>query len=201
MIENVLIRKNATLKVKITVKSLISVGIVALAVILPQLVHLAAGQPGGVQWLPMYLPVLLGGCILGWAWGLGLGIAAPVVSFLITLGLGNPMPALARLPFMVVELAVFALVSGLFSKKIAQNGWMAFPAVLLAQVSGRAVFMLLVLIFQSLTPFTPALIWSQIQTGLLGMVLQAVIVPFIVMGLKLLLDRDKKNDGSGNSEN
>ena len=46
--------------------------------------------------------------------------------------------------------------------------------------------------FQSLVPFTPAEIWSQIQTGLLGMVLQAVIVPFIVMGLKLLLDRARK---------
>ena len=193
MIENVLVRKNLSLKVKITVKSLISAGIVALAVILPQLVHLIAGQPGGVQWLPMYLPVLLGGCLLGWAWGLGVGIASPVVSFLITLAFGNPMPALARLPFMMAELAVFAAVSGLFSKKIAQNGWMAFPAVLLAQVSGRAVFMLLVLIFQSVTPFTPALIWSQIQTGLLGMILQAVIVPFIVMGLKLLLDRDKND--------
>ncbi len=60
MIENILVRKNVSLKLKITVKSLISVGIVALAVILPQLVHLAAGQAGGVQWLPMYLPVLIG---------------------------------------------------------------------------------------------------------------------------------------------
>lgn len=193
MIENVLVRKNLSLKMKVTVKSIISVGIIALAVILPQLVHLVAGQAGGVQWLPMYLPVLLGGCLLGWTWGLGIGVASPIVSFLITLAFGNPMPALARLPFMVAELAVFAAVSGLFTKKIAQNGWLAFPAVILAQVAGRSVFMLLVLIFRSVTPFTPAVIWSQIQTGLLGMVLQAVIVPFIVMGLKLLLDRDKND--------
>ena len=195
MIENVLVRKNVSVKVKITVKSLVSVGIIALAVILPQLLHLALGQAGGIEWLPMYLPVLLGGCLLGWAWGLGVGIASPIVSFLITLAFGNPMPTLQRLPFMMAELAVFAAISGLFSKKISLNSWMAFPAVLLAQVSGRAVFMLLVVIFQSVISFTPALIWSQIQTGLLGMVLQAVIVPFIVMGLKLLLDKDKnKND-------
>ena len=194
MLENVLVRKNISLKMRITIKSLVSVGIVALAVILPQLVHLIAGQPGGVQWLPMYMPVLLGGCLLGWAWGLGVGIASPIVSFLTTSAFSSPMPALARLPFMVVELAVFAAVSGLFSKKIAENGWMAFPAVLLAQVSGRAVFMLLVVIFQSVTPFTPSVIWSQIQTGLLGMVLQAVIVPFIVMGLRQLLNKDNQND-------
>ena len=191
MIENVLVRKNLSLKVKITVKSLISVGIVALAVILPQLVHIALGQAGGVQWLPMYLPVLLGGCLLGWTWGLGIGIASPIVSFLITLAIGNPMPALARLPFMIAELAVFATVSGLFAKSISRNAWMAFPAVLLAQVAGRAVFMLLALIFQSVAPFTPAVVLSQIESGLLGMVFQAVVVPFAVMGLKYVLDRGK----------
>lgn len=193
MVENVLVRKNYSLKIKITVKSLISAGLIALAVALPQLVHLALGQAGGVQWLPMYLPVLIGGCILGTWWGLGIGVLSPVVSYLITLAFGNPMPVAARLPFMIAELAVFAVVSGLFSKKIVSNAWTAFPAVLLAQISGRAVFMLLAVIFQSVTPFTPAIIWSQIQTGLLGLVLQAVAVPFIVMGLKLLLDLDKNN--------
>lgn len=193
MLENILVKRNCSGKVKLTVKSLVSVGLVALAVILPQLVHLALGAPGGVEWLPMYLPVLLGGCLLGVYWGLGIGIASPIVSFLITLAFGNPMPAAARLPFMMAELAVFAAVSGLFTKKIAGNAWLAFPAVLLAQVAGRATFMLLVVIFQSVTPFTPALIWSQIQTGLLGLLLQAVLVPFIVMGLHKLLGRDKND--------
>lgn len=191
MIDNVLTRKGASLKVKITVKSIVSLGIIALAVALPQLVHLAVGAQGGVRWLPMYLPVLLGGCLLGWAWGLGIGALSPVVSFLITSAFGSPMPAAARLPFMIVELAVFAVVCGLFSDKITKNAWMAFPAVLLAQVAGRSVFMLSVWIFQSVTPFTPAVIWSQIQTGLLGLVLQAVVVPFMVMGLRALLVKDE----------
>ena len=194
MIETILVRKNLSLKMRITVNTLISRGIVALAVVLPQLVHLALGQSGGVQWLPMYLPVLLGGCLLGTWWGLGIGIASPLAGFLITSAFGSPMPAAARLPFMMAELAVFASVSGLFSKKILQNAWMAFPAVLLAQVGGRASFLLLVAVFQNIAPFTVGAVWSQIQAGLLGMLLQAVVVPFLVMGLKFLLDRDKKND-------
>ena len=193
MIESVLVRKNVSLKTKITIKSVISAIIVALAVALPQLVHLIAGQAGGVKWLPMYLPVLLGGCLLGWAWGLGIGIASPIASFLITSAFSNPMPALQRLPFMIVELAVFAAVSGLFSKKIAENGWMAFPAVILAEVAGRAAFMLLVVIFEAVTPFTPAVIWQQIEAGFLALVLQAVIVPFVVMGIKKITD-GKNND-------
>lgn len=192
MIESVLAKHNAKLGTKITVKSLISVGVVALAVLLPQLVHLIAGASGGVQWLPMYLPVLLGGCLLGWKWGLGVGVLSPLVSFAITSLTGNAMPAASRLPYMMAELAVFAAVSGLFSKKIAENGWMAFPAVLLAQVSGRAVFLALAAIFQGASALSAAAVWSQIQAGLLGMVLQAVLVPFIAMGLRALLLRDKE---------
>ncbi len=190
MLENILARRGVSVKIRFTVKAAVSVGIVALAVLLPQLVHLALGQAGGTQWLPMYLPVLLGGCLLGTWWGLGVGLASPLVSFAITSAMGSAMPAAARLPFMMAELAVFAAVSGLFSQKIAENGWLAFPAVLLAQVSGRAFFLLLAVIFQSVAPFTPAMVWSQIQTGLLALALQAVLVPFAVMGLRLLLKKD-----------
>ena len=192
MIERALRAKNVKAGVRFTVKTLVSAAVVVLAVALPQLVHLAAGPQGGMQWLPMYLPVLLGGCLLGWRWGLGVGILSPLVSFCITSLAGNAMPAAARLPYMMSELAVFAAVSGLFSKKIAENGWMAFPAVLLAAVSGRAFFLVLAAIFQSVSPLSAAAVWSQIQTGLLGLLAQAVLVPFIVMGLGRLLRRESK---------
>ena len=119
MIDNVLSGKKTS--VKLTVKSVISLGVVALAALLPQLVHLAAGPAGGMTWLPMYLPVLLGGCLLGWRWGLGVGILSPLASFAVTSAMGSAMPAAARLPYMIAELAVFAAVSGMFSRKIAEN--------------------------------------------------------------------------------
>lgn len=192
MIENVLKRKNITLKAKITVKMLISALIIALAVAFPQLIHLVAGASGGVKWLPMYLPVLLGGCLLGPWWGLGVGIASPLVSFAVTSAFGNAMPAAARLPFMMAELAVFATVAGVFSDKIMKNAWIAFPAVLIAQVSGRAFFLITVALFQRITSLSPAVVWSQIQTGFAAIIAQALIVPFIVMGLRALLIGDKE---------
>lgn len=194
MIDAVLTRNNVSFKFKITIKFLLSAGIVALAVILPQIVHTAAGASGGVKWLPMYFPVLLAGCILGWKWGLGVGAFSPVVSFLITLAFGNPMPALARLPYMTAELATFALVSGLFSKSIYKNRWLAFPATLLGSVSGRCVFLILAAIFESVSPLSFAVAWQQVQTGLLAIILQAVIIPVIVMVLCAISDRaeDKK---------
>ena len=191
MIEKALTQRKASLSVKITVKTAISAGLIALAVILPQIAHLAVGAKAGVLLLPMYLPVLLAGCLLGPAWGLGVGMLAPVASYLITSAFGNPMPALARLPFMVAELGVFALVSGLFTKKIEENALAAFPAVLFAEITGRAFFLAAVAVFRKVSPFTPQMIWGQIQTGFLGLILQAAIVPLIVIGLRKLLLKEK----------
>ena len=166
MIENILARKGISLKIRLTVKSLVSAGVIILAVVLPQLVHLAAGPSGGMTWLPMYLPVLLGGCLLGTWWGLGVGILSPLVSFAVTSAMGSAMPAAARLPFMTAELAA---------------------------VSGRAVFLLLTAIFQSVAPFTVSVVWSQIQSGFIGLILQAVLVPLMVMGIRALMRREKND--------
>ena len=193
MLENILTLKKYSHKTKLTVKSIVAVSLVALAVVLPQIVHLAAGQAGGVTWLPMYLPVLLAGCLLGTAWGLAVGVASPLVSFALTSMWGSAMPAAARLPFMIAELAVFAAVSGLFSKNIFKNGLFAFAATALAIVCGRAVFMLSVIVFQSVAPFTPALVWSQIQSGLAGAAAQAVLVPLVVMAVRCLMLKDNND--------
>ena len=193
MIENALRSRQVSFKLGITVKALISAGIVALAVLLPQLAHLALGEQAGMRFLPMYLPVLLGGCLLGWQWGLGIGLLSPLVSYLITSAAGSPMPALARLPFMMAELAVFAVICGVFSDKIAKNGLMAFPAVLLAQLGGRSVFLLSAAAFSGVSPLNAAMVWSQIQTGFAGLLIQAVLAPVIIIGLKALMDKS----GSG----
>lgn len=193
MIENALRSRQVSFKLGITVKALISAGTVALAVLLPQLAHLALGEQAGMRFLPMYLPVLLGGCLLGWQWGLGIGLLSPLVSYLITAAAGSPMPALARLPFMMAELAVFAVICGVFSNKIARNGLMAFPAVLLAQLGGRSVFLLSAAAFSGVSPLNAAMVWSQIQTGFAGLLIQAVLAPVIIIGLKALTDKS----GSG----
>lgn len=190
MLEAILTQRKAKIGVKVTVKSIVSIALVALAVALPQLVHIAAGQAGGLTWLPMYLPVLLAGCLLGTWWGLGVGVLSPIVSFLITSLAGNAMPALARLPFMIAELAVFAGISGLFSKNIMKNDWIAFPAVLFAEIAGRVTFISLVAIFQNISTLSVSLVWSQIQTGFIGLILQAVIVPAVIILVKKLMERE-----------
>ena len=191
MLENVLTKQNITTQKRLTLNAVLSVGLIALAVVLPQIVHIALGQPGGVQLLPMYLPVLIGGCLLGSKWALAVGVLSPAVSFAITSLMGSAMPALPRLPFMMAELAVFALVSGLFSKKIYENGLWAFPAVILAQLAGRAAFLGLVAIFQGVAPFSVEMIRGQIVSGWLGLLIQAIAVPLLIIALRAIL---VKND-------
>ena len=56
MIDGILAKRNASTKACITVKTLISLAVIAMAVAFPQIVHMATGAAGGVKWLPMYLP-------------------------------------------------------------------------------------------------------------------------------------------------
>ena len=59
MLENVLERKAVSERTAVTVKMIVAAGCVALAVVLPQIAHLAVGAKAGIVLLPMYLPVVL----------------------------------------------------------------------------------------------------------------------------------------------
>jgi hypothetical protein len=178
----------------LTLKGFVSTFIIALAVGLPQVVDLALGLRGGVKWLRLFLGVVIGGCLMGVKWGSVIGVLSPLVSFFITSAMGKPMPMAARLPFMMLELAVFAMVSGLFTKKISENGAWAFAAVILAQICGRGIFLCAAALTESFTPFTAKMIWGQIQTGFTGLALQAVLAPVIIIVTRKLLIKEDQND-------
>ncbi len=186
MLDAVLAKRPAA--VRITVKSILSAALIILAVALPQIAHIAGGSAAGGVWLPMYAPVLLAGCLLGWQWGLGVGILSPFVSFgFTTLALDSAMPALSRLPVMTAELAVFGLVAGAFARKIEKNAFWAFPAVIVAQVGGRVVnFIGSLIAGQSVQAA-----WSVIQTGMFGLYLQAAIVPLLIIVSALVIRNDR----------
>ena len=87
-------------------KAIITAACIALCVVLPTAFH-AIPNAGSIL-SPMHIPVLLCGMICGWPMGLLCGIAGPVMSSLIT-----QMPSFAYLPSMLVELAVYGLITGL----------------------------------------------------------------------------------------
>ena len=194
MIDAILANRRASLKARITVKAALSVAVVALAIAYTQLVHLTLGASGGVKWLPMYLPVIVGACVLGARWGVLSALLSPVVSFLITGAFSSPMPTAARLPFMAAELSVMALIAGSFNKLVYKNALWGVVAVFAALAVGRAFFMLLVVIFQSVAPFTPATIWAQIKTGIPGLIVNLAAAPALTALFSLAIKGDIRRD-------
>lgn len=187
MLDVVLSKKK--LSIKMSVKATISVLLVVMAVALPQIAHAIGGVQAGSLWMPMYMPALLAGILLGWQWGLGVGILSPVVSFGFTsLALGSAMPNLQRLPYMILEIGAYGLISGLFSTRVQKNPVLAFPVVLGAQVSGRAVY----LIYNLIAGRDFASLWSSVQTSMVGLYAQAILVPAIAIILCMVLKHEQK---------
>lgn len=155
------------------------------AVALPQIFHGLGAVSGlgsalGETFLPMHLPVLLVGFFAGpWA-ALAAGIFSPLVSFALTSLLGNPMPALAMLPYMTIELGVYGLTAGLLATRAKRLP--AIVSLLIAQLAGRAVRAICIVIgvYALGSPVNVAVIWNSLLTGLPGLVLQWTFVPLLV---------------------
>lgn len=152
------------------------------AVALPQLFHLLGMASGlgsalGEAFLPMHIAVFLAAFFAGPWVGLAVGFFGPLLSFLLTTAAGQGMPALAMLPYMTVELAVYGLSAGLLKGRIP-----TFFSLLLAQIAGRGVRAAAVLIGVSAfsSPVSVSVIWSSLLTGLPGLVLQWILVPLLV---------------------
>ena len=151
----------------------------ALAILLPIGFHMF-GIAGRV-FLPMHLPVLLAGFLVGPFSGFIVGLVSPFFSNLLT---GLP-PAYAW-PLMTAELPVYGLVAGITFFKFR---WNVYVSLLAAMIAGRASFagaLLLLGMFMDL-PYGVAQFFSAtgaIVAGLPGIVLQIILVPLLVTAVK-----------------
>ena len=115
-------------------KMVITALCVALCIVLPMAFH--AVKNAGTIFLPMHIPVLLCGLICGWQYGLVVGIVGPTLSMLTT-----GMPPLATLPSMLIECAVYGLVSGLLMKFVRTGHVYAdmYVSLIVAMLAGRII--------------------------------------------------------------
>lgn len=152
---------------------------VAASVALPQIFHAVGmisgtGSAVGSAFLPMHIPVILAGMLFGPVVGLTAGIASPLISALV-----SGMPAAAVLPFMVIELAVYGLASGLISKtKI--NSFVKLLAVQIAGRMARAIAVVGAIYVLGNDTLTLASISEFIIAGLFGIVIQWAVIPLAV---------------------
>ena len=135
---------------------------------------------GGRTFLPMHLPVFMGGLLLGWLPGLIIGALTPVLSSLLT---GMP-PLIPSLPMMFVELALFGLVSGYLYHNKRKN---IYFALITAMIVGRLGAAFVLMLFSDilgikLHPLT--YVAATFMTGLAGVIFQIVFIPILVKRLE-----------------
>jgi len=156
----------------------------ALSLLLPQVFHFIGMQQAGSIFLPMHLPVFLGGMVLGPIYGLFLGVFAPLTSSILT-----GMPSAERVLFMMCELSTYGMVSGLmfqyFHFKNKKFG--SLFSLIISMVSGRIVYGLALIVATYLFHMSLGGLQAVIiatSTGLPGIVIQLIFVPIVVNAIE-----------------
>jgi len=148
---------------------------IALGVIIPFFAGHAVGIPGTIL-LPMHIPVLMAGLLLGWPYGLVVGLLAPVLSSFLT---GMP-PMWPMLPLMICELMAYGFFTGLLRKKAKLPLYVSLPA---AMVVGRlvgAVVLVFVGMAQPNITSIATVATGILLTGLPGIAIQLAFIPLLV---------------------
>ncbi len=172
----------------------------ALCIVLPMAFH--AVPQGGLIFCPMHIPVLLAGLICGWQYGLVVGIVGPTLSMLTT-----GMPPLATLPSMLIECAVYGLVSGLLMKFVRTGHVYAdmYVSLIVAMLAGRIIGGICKALFFTDGEYTIAA-WATAYfvKALPGIVMHLALIPSVVFALmKARVTEERypkiKNDGRNDS--
>lgn len=153
---------------------------IAIGIVLPQALH--AIPNAGSIFLPMHIPVLLCGLICSWPYGLACGILTPLLSSLLT-----NMPPMAYLPAMLVELAIYGLISGLFMHFIRTKYTLLniYVSLVAAMISGRILYGIVnALIFRAGSYSMQIWLTASFVTALPGIIIQIVVIPLLIFALE-----------------
>ena len=143
-----------------------------IGVALPRIFHILAGSEAGKIFLPMHIAVLIATLIFG----VKSGIIVTGASILLNYYLTN-MPTLSRLPYMLIELTIYAFLLNLFSKK-----YNSYISLILTIILGRFLYAGVIFITTNLLGFSNygISVYESFKTGLPGIIIQIISIPFIV---------------------
>ena len=150
----------------------------ALGLVLPQMFHFLPIANAGKIMLPMHIPAILAGYLLGKQPGMIVGFLSPVLSCLML-----QMPAPLFMPIMAVELLVYGLVAGTLGTKI-KNNYLSLIAVMIAgRIASGAMYIIMANVF-GLHQFNLEMFTVGLATGVPGIILQLVIIPPMIKLLR-----------------
>lgn len=164
------------MKKSTTLQLVLAAMFAALGVLLPMVIH-PFGMSGAVL-LPMHIPVLLCGFMIGWKYGALVGLIVPLLSSFFT---GMP-PIFPVAIAMSLELAAYGFAAGYLSEKFN-----VIVSLVGAMLAGRAVMGIanLVLLGIAGKPYAfSGFISGAFVTALPGIIIQLILVPVIMVALK-----------------
>ncbi|MEW9095568.1 MAG: ECF transporter S component [Clostridiaceae bacterium] len=150
----------------------------AIGIIIPYIFH-TTGLPGTI-FLPMHIPVLLCGFILGKKYGLVIGFITPYLNFLVS-GMPPLYPTAIAMSF---ELATYGFLSGYLFKDKNYN---MYVSLISAMLMGRVVSGVLNYLLLTLggKPYALAIfLGGAFIKPIWGILIQLVLIPVIVKGLE-----------------
>lgn len=167
-----------------TKKIVNSAVLIALTILLPQAFHLLGVVNAGPLLLPMHIPVLLSGFILGPVWGFAIGFFAPIISAVLT-----GMPASDRLPFMVLELMTYGGVAGMLYNTLGlwNKKYGKILSLIGAMVCGRIIYALSLWVAAELLHIPGGGIMAAViatVAGIYGIIIQLLLIPAILYALE-----------------
>ena len=147
-----------------------------IGIALPRIFHVLAGASAGSIFLPMHIAVLIAALIFGVRSSSIVAVSSVVFNYLLT-----GMPSLARLPYMLIELVIYAILLSVLNKKF--NSYVSLIATI---ILGRVLYagVLFVAINGLGLPTYGISVIDSIVTGLPGILVQLICVPFIAKVIK-----------------
>jgi thiamine transporter ThiT len=137
----------------------------------------------GPALLPMHLPVLLCGIILGPKYGALVGLILPLTRFLM-IGMPPLMPTAVSMTF---ELAAYGGIIGLLYGKLPKNIPSLYISLITAMLAGRVVWAAarMVLLGLTDTPFSfEIFLAGAFVNAVPGIILQIVLIPVLILGIQ-----------------
>lgn len=148
----------------------------AVGVAMPRIFHIVAGTTAGAIFLPMHIAVLLASLIFGTISGTVVAGSSVIFSYILT-----GMPTAARLPYMAIELVIYAVLLGVINKK--QN---AYISLMLTMIVGRIIYAGVMFVSTNVLMLNSygISVFESIKSGMPGIILQLLFVPLIAKFIK-----------------
>lgn len=147
-----------------------------IGIALPRIFHILAGASSGATFLPMHIAVLIAALTFGALSSSIVAGSSIIFNYLLT-----GMPSIQRLPYMLIELVIYAVLLSILNKKF--NSYVSLiTTIVLGRILYSGVLFIAINCF-GLSTYGITLMQS-IITGLPGIAIQLICVPFIAKTLK-----------------